>query len=255
MPRLAGDGTHYRLAVLNGAGEPTDVVFDVPSVTSILDAVLAKPALPNWYYSKALEGVEILLGKYGTKIPQDKDSLKSLLRSEKLTPIHARDTAGQRGRELHDGLEALARGLPFTPDQRLEPLLAWWQRTGLHPSRILGTEETLISFKHGFAGTLDLVYVDPATEAVTLADLKTGAGVYWSHFLQLAAYKLAWEEDSRNPPIQRSVVIHLNEKVGLALKEDPNVREADFLHVLEIYKAMTGKGLQRYRPKKKGGKK
>jgi len=110
MPRLAGDGTHYRLAVLNGAGEPTDVVFDVPSVTSILDAVLAKPALPNWYYSKALEGVEILLGKYGTKIPQDKDSLKSLLRSEKLTPIHARDTAGHRGRELHDGLEALARG-------------------------------------------------------------------------------------------------------------------------------------------------
>jgi len=251
LPRLAGSGTHYRIAVLNADGDPTDNIFEVPSVTSILDAVLAKPALPNWYYSIALKGVSELLTKYGPKLPSDPDSLKTLLRNEHLTPLHIRDAAGERGRDLHDSLEVMAAGKSPGDDPRLAPLVSWWERAGLTSSHIKATEEVLVSFKHGFAGTLDLVYVDPATDAVTLADLKTGSGVYWSHFLQLAAYKLAWEEDRRNPRIDRSVVLHLNDSVGLAVKEDPTVTTDDFLNVLSIYTAMTGKGLSRYRPKPK----
>lgn len=200
MARLAGKGTHYRLAVLDATGQPTDNTFDLPSVTTILDSVISKPALQYWTYKKTIEGVGELVTKYGGKVPNDPASIASLLKTEGLRPMDMRDKAAKHGTNQHDLLEQLAtngkRAATKLAKEALggagvNPVAEWWvseRRT------VEACEVPVVSFERGYAGTLDMVYVTEAENPErVLLDLKTG-GVYLQSFLQLAAYKLAWEE-------------------------------------------------------------
>ena len=231
----------YRIAVLDDAGNPTDSTYDIPRVTSVLDSVIAKPRLVDWYYRKSIEGFVELRRKYGAKLPGDVDSLRSLLYSEGLSPYSTKKAAAVKGRALHNLLESLARGDSVDPDVLSSDgkgLLAWWNARELAPENVLALERTLVSFNHRYAGTVDLIYRSPASGRVVLTDLKTGNYVYWTHFLQGEAYREAWLEDGGEAP-DRVSIVHLNlEKVGGDGWEElvaPEITFETFKHTLEIY--------------------
>lgn len=245
MARLAGSGSHYRLAVLDADGNATDNVYEFPSVTSILDSVLAKPALLRWYYSEAISGVSVLQSKYGQALPGDAASIKQLLKDEGLTPWSKRDTAAEHGRGVHDVLESLAKGGRPKRDADNAGVIDWWKDNKLTKSRILAAEDVLVSFTHRYAGTMDLVYRD-LSAGVVLSDLKTSGGIYHSHLLQVAAYKLAWEEQG-NEPIDRVDILHVPKKrpdsYSVFTFSESDIAEAErtWLSVLRVYNGLPKK--------------
>jgi len=194
MGRLAGSGTHYKLALLDHDGKPTEYEFEFPSVTSIIDAVIAKPRLQHWFYSETVKGLSTVIGKYGAKTPSDEKSLKSLLKTEGQGPYAKRDAAGKKGTDVHEDLETLCAGGDIVETDENFGLGQWWMTKQLKPEDIIASEVPLVSFKHQYAGTVDLVYRDPKTGKLVLCDLKTSKYVFWTQFLQGQAYAEAWEE-------------------------------------------------------------
>jgi hypothetical protein len=270
MPRLAGSGSHYNFRVLSIRGEdaevaivdssgkltdykfavPLDVIgwpepgheFGLPSVTSILDAVIAKPRLMHWYYTKGIEGVADLLKKYGPAMPREAASIKALLKAHKLSPYAYRDAQGVKGNKGHSDLEALVAGKRPALSAENEGLLEWWDNRGLHPSDVVASEVPLASFAHGFAGTVDLIYKDPETGRIVLCDLKTGKYISWTNQLQGVAYKIAYEE--QGGVVDMVSILHVRPqgdslgKKTWVEKTDPSITEQTFLSALNIYQAL-----------------
>lgn len=238
----AGNSSVYKVGLLDQSGNPTGQTWDFPRVTSIIDDVLAKPRLLGWYYSKTVDGVSGLLDKYGDKVPHDSASIKSLLRTEGLSPFAQRDKSATKGTTIHAELEHLAKtGELATETPETLALLDWWTQRGLTPSDVLATERTLVSFTHRYAGTVDLVYRDPESGTITICDLKTGKYIHWSNFVQGEAYREAWLEE-RNPAVNRVSVLHVNtetrEEPYWGELINPEVTFTDFRMILDIYRRL-----------------
>ena len=206
--RLAGSKPYYTLAVLDQDGKPTKNTYKLYSVTSIIGKVIAAPALYGWYYKVAVDGFSQLVTKYGGSVPGDIESIKSLMATEGLSPYKVRDVAGARGTAVHTDLENLCKGKVVKQTEANEGLLRWWETRNLTKNDILASELFLMSPKLGYAGTLDVVYVDPTDGATVLADLKTGY-VSWTAFVQNNAYKDLADEQELFGGIDRVSVIHV----------------------------------------------
>lgn len=226
----------YTLQITSPTGEVVGEIA-VPRVTHVLDSVLAKPKLMYWYYKQAITGLSTLLAQYGGALPHDIKSLHSLMTQHGLSPYAIRDAAGNRGTKVHKNLETLAGGhdVAITPQNKC--LVEWFR---YRKPDVIATEETLVSMKHRFAGTTDIVYRSDVHGGVILADVKTGKHVDWSHFLQLAAYQIAWEENGGDP-IDRLSIIHAP-SLGGAWREVVNSPQRDlrstFLQLLEVYNSL-----------------
>lgn len=192
--------SRYKL-ILEG---PNDARLErkVPSVTEIIDQVLAKNGLPDWYYKQAVFGFQKMLDKFGDTLRgADIRTLHSLMKTEGWSPYAVRDTAAAEGTRIHKAVEALAKGRRPTT---YPALTTWWKEQGFRAKNILGAESLVYSGKHGYAGTIDLVYT---LEETVLADVKTG-NLRDSHEIQLELYRWAWEEMG-NPPINRLQLIQV----------------------------------------------
>jgi hypothetical protein len=96
----------------------------------------------------------------------------------------------------------------------------------------------LRSLQHGFAGTVDLVYIDKDGKLV-ICDLKsreTGKGKYESDDIQTGAYALAWNETETVQVDYRTVLLVHEDGT---FEEIPCWIDADvFLMLLSVYKSM-----------------
>jgi len=73
--------------------------------------------------------------------------------------------------------------------------LKWERQSSL---QIASTEVRLVSEKHQFGGTMDALIVDGD---LSICDFKTSKSVYESFLIQIAAYKILWEEAHPERPI------------------------------------------------------
>lgn len=249
MTRLAGKGRFYTLALVDHQGRVTDYKYEFPSVTSIIDAVVAKPKLMHWYYAQAITGTSELIKKYGGKLPSDPKSLKQLMAQEGHSPYKKRDDAASRGTDVHKDLETLAAGGSIEATPANIGVINWWRDRGLSPEDVIACEVPLVSFEHRYAGTVDLVYKDPETGKVRLADLKTGKYVHWTHFVQGEAYRRAYEEAGgwvdevtviHTPPVPDDLFLAMAQqaatgKPGYEEKVGKDVTFETFKAILEIY--------------------
>lgn len=98
------------------------------------------------------------------------------------------------GTRVHHICEKINLGLPYTLDGDTAPYIAayldWKQNGGF---KILHAEKRLFSRRHMFAGTADIIGIDPYGKRC-IADIKTVTTLSPTVGLQLAAYKLAWNE-------------------------------------------------------------
>lgn len=215
MPRAAGDSPTYSYTLRRkGDGEPwwdTREEIHLPSVTTIIHRNLASPALVPWAYRQTIESVEILLEHAHTLLDVTADDLDGLLTENRLRPVDIRDEAATRGTAAHAWLEELATApaaaYSLNRGGYLDAVSSWWKdRTPV----VMASECLLVSLRHGYAGTADLVWVDKRGKVV-LTDLKTRDNTwtqaYESDLIQLAAYKEAWEEGHPGKKIDRTSVL------------------------------------------------
>jgi hypothetical protein len=230
--RLAGDSTHYTIGLLDPKGKPTQYTWAFPSVSTILDHVLAKPALMHWYFTNTVGAFSILLQRYGSNLPSDIPTLMSLLKQHGLGPYETRDARAKQGSSDHNDLSRLVSGeIDITSNWGLNE---WWQGNK-KVLRVRANEVPVVSFKHKYAGTVDLVYTYGKNGLLTLGDLKTGATVSVSAYLQLCAYQLAWNELNPSDQIQVTEIIHCPQgKQAFTVLENP-FRPEQFLPIVDLY--------------------
>lgn len=163
----------------------------IPGVTTIIGGGVPKPALINW---AANATAEYAVDKW--------DELTELAPSARLKTLQGAryettDKAKKRGTEVHRYGERLVKGeaVKGIPDElrgHCEAYVGFLDQFEVEPVLV---EATIVSYKYGYAGTLDLVADLTDTDgnrARWLLDIKTSEkGIFGETALQLAAYRFA----------------------------------------------------------------
>ena len=141
--------------------------FWYPRVTSIC-GIISKPGLENWIASQG--------------------SIYAMKKKKKeLTDW---------GNIIHDTIETIFLGKMPEIDARICPsinaFLDWMKK---HKIDIDGVEQRIVSKKHAYSGTLDvLARID---NKLGVLDIKTSKKIWDEHFIQTAAYFQAYNEKAR----------------------------------------------------------
>jgi hypothetical protein len=163
----------------------------VPGVTTMLGDGVPKPALINW---AANATAEYALNNW--------DALTELAPAARLKELQGAryattDKAKKRGTEVHRYAEKLVRGeqVKGIPDELRGHVEAYvWFLDKFEVDPVL-VEATIISYRYGYAGTLDLVADLTDTDGQRkrmLLDAKTNEkGIFGETALQLAGYRYA----------------------------------------------------------------
>ena len=85
-----------------------------------------------------------------------------------------------------------------------EKFIQFWDS---HQCEVLGSEVQLVSKRHEYGGTLDLVA--KKDNEVTLFDYKTSKTIYESHKFQVAGYAYLWNENHPESQINRVCIIRI----------------------------------------------
>lgn len=165
----------------------------VTGVTTLIGGGIPKPALIAWAPRIVAEWVTD---------PAHREELDALLagnrdqaiRELKSIPTKERDSAGERGTEVHHYAEIVAnQGEVDVPEDLagfIEGYVAFleaWQITVIHTEMSVGNRQ------HWYSGTLDMICTSPflADGKPVMIDLKTSKYVYGETALQNAAYSRA----------------------------------------------------------------
>lgn len=215
----------------------------VPGVTSIIGDGLPRPALINW---AANTTAECAVDRW--------DELAELRPAQRLKALQqarftARDAAARRGTEVHQLAERLVAGgeveLPEAIAGHVEAYAAWLDAWQVQPVVVEGV---CISYRHGYAGTFDLIadlldVEDPRRTVRWLLDLKTSqSGVFGETALQLAAYRYAeafrpagGDAEVEVPEVEQTGVVHVTaDGAHLVPVQAGPVQYRQFLYVQQV---------------------
>ncbi|GAA0561789.1 hypothetical protein GCM10009415_49790 [Chitinophaga japonensis] len=152
-----------------------------PSVTTIISDGCPKPAqLVSWWKQ---------LGLYADRVAQE---------------------AANKGKIIHNAISDLIIGKELKANtfrfDEWEHICRFAEFCHSHNPRFIHTELQQINPELGIAGTLDMLcYIN---DELWLIDVKTGSGVYETHYVQLGAYKKMWDSDHPERPVDRIGVLH-----------------------------------------------
>lgn len=185
-----------------------DEEFD--SVTTIIGGGVPKPALKAWGERTV---AEMAFDNINTWRHMKRDEAVDWL---KRSPFRTTNKAAELGSSIHDYAEAHVLGKPMPePTVEQRPYLeALYRFLDDHTPSYQMTEATVYNREHNYAGTLDLIAEIPGL-GLTLADYKSGKGVYGEVALQLAAYRFAEFVGMPNgdevpmPEVDSCAVVHL----------------------------------------------
>lgn len=162
-----------------------------PSVTTILDAYPKGPSFLQW--------------------------IKDVGNQAKIIAERAADS----GKKIHNNIELLESGFEVVWDDKKFNEMEW---LGLcrfmefyknHNPEIMAKELTVYSDEYKYAGTLD--NISEINGEKWLIDFKFTNAIYPTNFLQLAAYRHAWDEMGKEK-IDRMGILHLKAKTKKAIK-------------------------------------
>ncbi len=220
----------------------------VPGVTTIMGDGVPKPALINWAANATAD--------YAIDHWDDLSALSPSARHKRLQGARwaEKDRAANRGTQVHNLAERLVRGEEIdVPDELagyVESYVRFLDEFDVRPVLI---EAVVVSHKHGYAGTLDLVAElvdrddpepDPALKRreMWLLDVKTNkSGIFGETALQLAGYRYAdcWVDDDEverpMPPVTRTGAVHVRaDGYHLVPVEAGPAQHRDLLYVQQV---------------------
>lgn len=267
MAGPAGNRDYYEVRVGNR-------VSHFPRVTTVCD-IIGKPAIADWSYRHTrdvISGVVSVLTEAQAsaydilELLRDADDLEEYLKANQLRPNDIKEAAGAVGTEKHKLFQLLGEAaLSHTEDaditiatQRLDSadgyeraIADWWLATR---PKVVASELTLVSFRHQFAGTTDLVHTE-SNGTVTITDLKNRkadepcavnhkteeaaercharGGPYETDHVQTGGYEIAWLEERGIPVLRRTVLIAQPD--GRWRERESTIPSSTFLDALALY--------------------
>jgi hypothetical protein len=263
MARAAGNGGQYiyRLFNLETGRYDHEHELRFSSVTTVIKAVLASPALSIWLKNQTMDNIAGMAAVLqGAEIApeaildmiSDGDWLREYMKENRLRTEDIRDEASDRGKEEHYHLEQLGKiALYFdshAADEQARKYLdsrnGWRRATGglwlaLEPD-IVAVEEPLVHLGHRYAGTADVLSREGT------ADLKSRGAkkvVYESDHIQSGAYQMAAKEyEGLYPSVGPHRSVWLIREDGTFCVETDLYPEDTFLDLLSVYRK-TRKGV------------
>ena len=163
---------------------------EVPSVTTITKQLDKSGPLVGW--AKKVMGKYLL--SHRDDFPKDAEGVIKLAKQESR---RLSEEALEIGSNVHNcvevhlkghGVDGLLQGDP----RIVKPYNAFLEWEKSNDFKLIEAEHKVWSLKHKFAGTLDIV--GRVAGRLYIVDLKTSASIYPEYLLQVAAYKLAYEE-------------------------------------------------------------
>lgn len=210
------------------------------SVTQILDTI-AKPALIPWASKMAIQYVS---ARIMPGVPYDELALQDIFLHGKDAHKYNLAAAGGAGTLVHNWVERyIKRENPDMPESKelqksVNKFLKWTEEFSVE---FLASEVKIYSVKHGYAGTLD--FICKINGKLYIGDLKTSNGMYHTTMgAQVAAYKMAREEEFENEKYAGCIVLRVSKKDAQfdEWKID-NIEpfENVFLHALKLYESIN----------------
>jgi len=215
---MAG-GRHYEFYLKGESGRyDRNSRIVLPSVTTITNAVYAKPQLVPWSVNTTIDAITGIVSLFANRLrtfdPKfveqfldtftDHEMLTEYLHLNEVHHEEVADVASERGTAAHALLAALCstfrlkgekgalsyaeRMLKATKDPYRKAVAGWWLKKNPQP---LFSEQVVFSLQHRFAGRLDMI------DEEGLLDLKTrraDLSAYKSDEVQLDGYKIAVDE-------------------------------------------------------------
>lgn len=168
----------------------------VPSVTTVISAVLAKPALVKWANRMGLDGVE--------------------------TDTY-RDELADTGTQVHEWIRQHLLGVepdnPELDDEHLGMAVTafsrWLEWLEVNPLEPVFGERPFVSERWGIGGTPDLAARHP--RGLVLCDWKTSKSIYDEHLHQVSTYAELLEENGVH--VERAVVVQVGRTEGEGFSE------------------------------------
>lgn len=163
----------------------------IPGVTTILGNGIPKPALINWAANTTAEAAVDRWDQLAELTPSAR--IKALQGARYETT----DKAKKRGTEIHNYGERLVKGeeVDGIPDELRGHCESYVDFLNAHDVEPVLVEATIVSYKYGYAGTLDLIAWLTHPEdgrQLWLLDLKSNEkGIFPETALQLAGYRFA----------------------------------------------------------------
>ncbi len=183
------------------------------SVTTILDAICPKGALPRWAEARGIEGAveAVRIGEIDPHTVEPEAAIDRV-RALRLGADRARDEAAGRGLNIHALLEDYLRtgSAPSLADHPAEhagyiqAFVRWLLHANPEPEAI---EELVCSPEDGYAGRLDLVARHGPLRIMWDAKTQAKGGIYDGAHCQLKLYERAYVRCGGEPPDLRKVVV------------------------------------------------
>lgn len=252
------DAKHRYSADVKGAGPRA-----VPGTTGITGVIDKSGALVGWAKNQVLDYIRervvfdskgaFVLDHKGARLPLDEIQLATLLQEAKYADKRKTEKAATIGTTVHEWVErhiklildGHAKQLPAPRNKTvLNGVSAFLQWEAANKVEYIFSERQVLSIKHWFAGTLDILAV--VNGKLSVVDIKTTSGVYDEMFLQTAAYVIALEEEF-GEKIEQRIIVHLNRDTGVVTphpvdQEGPGI-EADtkgFLGARDVFFRLKG---------------
>lgn len=169
----------------------------LPSVTTLLDAYPKGLAYTIWLKQVGMNASQILkeAGEIGSNVHA---AIDQYVKSGYLSYL------SQDGKELFkfEEWELICRAMEFFTNFKPE---------------IIVHEFSFACDQLQYGGTIDMVC--KINGEIWLIDYKSGNAVYDSHYLQIAAYKKAWELLNPNYPIKHGGILHLKASTRKEVKD------------------------------------
>jgi len=223
----------------------------VPSVTGILRATVAKPALMYWVANCAGNYVDEWFGEVGNADSTmwiGQDDVLALKTGVKTAHTKISNSGIKVGKDLHKYAEDAvswklgnSTEIPETPTdpQTLNSVNAFRNWVKENDITWLASEEKIYHRELKFAGTVDAVA--EVNDEFCVIDWKTGSGIYEEMYLQCAAYAKCIE-DVYGREVDAFYILRLDKKTGAyQAVRSPDVDEhfSAFKHSLGLYHALN----------------
>jgi len=215
--------------IYSEGGKPVD------GVTGIL-RVIAKPALIQWSANQAVEYIERAWSSL-----DDEVQMKQMFNEAKYAHRKTADTAATIGTLVHEWIERHIQGVKqLEPKNKqikqcVEAYLEWEKM--LKPE-YLDTERIVYSRKNRFAGRFDVLLKMDGSTYIT--DIKTSTGIYPDYWLQLAGYRIAYQEEVCKR-VDGLMIIRIGKDGKLEYRVQNNEEEAlrlAFTNALHLHRAL-----------------
>jgi hypothetical protein len=159
---------------------------EYPSVTSIRNLAGMPHKLAAWRTNQVIEKAIAEFPTFARMVNEGSDE-KAIATWLRAGGNKKRDLAAELGTKVHD---AAAAGVPVDKvGTDVAPFLVQYKRWLADSDiEIMLSERQVWNVSEGYAGTFDLLGRFKRTNKVFMIDLKTGAGTYPEHALQLEAY-------------------------------------------------------------------